>query len=190
MYRLVLWMPKEMPSRWHCNHGVYCGPGRKTSWEEGHGRNGWPGWRFIQPNGRGRDGWMASPTQWMWVWASFRRWWKTGKPSVLQTMGLQSQTQLSNWTELTLGPLFPQIQPTIQQTMWYYSIYYWKMSLYEWNHTVQNHVFQGSPICSFSQIHTPFQILFLRKYLKVLVSHMYSVSPETEESKVQTFLPL
>ena len=35
------------------------------------------------------DGWMASLTQWTWVWASFRRWWRRGKPSVLQSMGLQ-----------------------------------------------------------------------------------------------------
>ena len=27
-------------------------------------------------------------------------WWWTGKPGVLHSMGLQSQTQLSNWTEL------------------------------------------------------------------------------------------
>ena len=25
-------------------------------------------------NDRGWDGWMASPTQWTWVWASFRSW--------------------------------------------------------------------------------------------------------------------
>ena len=29
---------------------------------------------------RGRDGWMVPPTRWSWVWASSRRWWKTGKP--------------------------------------------------------------------------------------------------------------
>ena len=34
-------------------------------------------------------GWMASLTQWTWVWASFRRWWRTGKSGVLQSMGLQ-----------------------------------------------------------------------------------------------------
>ena len=28
-------------------------------------------------------------TQWTWVWASFRRWWRTGKTSVLQSMGSQ-----------------------------------------------------------------------------------------------------
>ena len=38
---------------------------------------------------RGQDGWMASPTQWSWVWASSRRWWRTAKPGMLQSMGLQ-----------------------------------------------------------------------------------------------------
>ena len=38
---------------------------------------------------RGWDGWMASPTQWTWVWANSGRWWRTGKPSVLQSMGSQ-----------------------------------------------------------------------------------------------------
>ena len=40
-------------------------------------------------NNRGWDGWMASPTQWTWVWANSRRWWRTGKPGVLQSMGSQ-----------------------------------------------------------------------------------------------------
>ena len=44
---------------------------------------------------RGWDGWMASPTQWTWVWASFRRWWRTGKPGGLQSMG--SQRVGHNW---------------------------------------------------------------------------------------------
>ena len=41
---------------------------------------------------RGRqrwDGWMASPIQWTWTWANWGRWWGTGKPGVLQSMGLQ-----------------------------------------------------------------------------------------------------
>ena len=38
---------------------------------------------------RGWDGWMASLTQWTWVWANSRRWWGTGKPGVLQSMGSQ-----------------------------------------------------------------------------------------------------
>ena len=42
---------------------------------------------------RGWDGWNASPTQWTWVWASSASWWWTGKPGVLQSMGLQTVRQ-------------------------------------------------------------------------------------------------
>ena len=35
------------------------------------------------------DGWMASSTQWIWVWANSRRWWRTGKPGMLLSMGSQ-----------------------------------------------------------------------------------------------------
>ena len=46
------------------------------------------------------DGWMASPTWWTWVLVGSRSWWWTGNPYVLQSMGLQSETRLCNWTEL------------------------------------------------------------------------------------------
>ena len=36
---------------------------------------------------RGWDGWMASPTQWTWVWVNSRKWWRTGKAGMLQSMG-------------------------------------------------------------------------------------------------------
>ena len=43
--------------------------------------------------------WMASLTQWTWVLASSGSWWWTGKPGVLQSMGLQRVRH--NWaTEL------------------------------------------------------------------------------------------
>ena len=45
-----------------------------------------------------KDGWMVSLTQWTWVGASSRRWWRTGKPGLLQPTRLQSQTLLSDWT--------------------------------------------------------------------------------------------
>ena len=38
---------------------------------------------------RGRGGWIASPTPWIWVWANSGRWWRTGRPGVLQSMGSQ-----------------------------------------------------------------------------------------------------
>ena len=52
---------------------------------------------------RGWDDWMASLTWWTSVWASSRSWWWTGKPGVLQSMGLQRVrhdwvTELK-WTE-------------------------------------------------------------------------------------------
>ena len=50
-------------------------------------------WERLKAGGegddRGWDGCMASLTQWTWVWASSRSWWWTGKPGVLQFMGLQ-----------------------------------------------------------------------------------------------------
>ena len=50
-------------------------------------------WKRLKAGGegddRGWDGWLASLTQWTWVWANSRRWWRTGKPGVLQSMGSQ-----------------------------------------------------------------------------------------------------
>ena len=63
-------------------------------------------WERLKAGGEGDDsgwnGWMSSPTQWTWVWANLQRWWRTGKPGMLQSLGLQSQTRLSNWTAITI----------------------------------------------------------------------------------------
>ena len=52
--------------------------------------------------GCGWDGWMASPTQCTWVWVSSESWWWTGRPGVLQSMGLQrvrhDWVSALNWT--------------------------------------------------------------------------------------------
>ena len=45
--------------------------------------------RAGEGDDRGWNGWMASPTQWTGVWANSRRWWRTGKPGMLQSMRLQ-----------------------------------------------------------------------------------------------------
>ena len=53
---------------------------------------------------RGWDSWMASLTQWTWVWANSVRKWRTGKPGMLQSMGLQGVGH--NWaTEQQLNIL-------------------------------------------------------------------------------------
>ena len=50
-------------------------------------------WERLKVGGegdnRGWDGWMASPTQWTWVWVNSGSWWRTGRPGVLQSTGLQ-----------------------------------------------------------------------------------------------------
>ena len=48
------------------------------------------------------DGWMASPMWWTWIWVGSGSWWWTGKPGMLQSVGLQRvghdwATEL-NWT--------------------------------------------------------------------------------------------
>ena len=76
-----------------------------TSWceELTHWKKPWC-WERLKVGGegddRGWDGWMASSTQWTWVWVNSGSWWWTGRPGVLQSMGLQSwawSTEL-NWT--------------------------------------------------------------------------------------------
>ena len=60
-------------------------------------------WRREEKGMTGWDSWMASPTQWTWVWVNSRSWWWTGRPGMLQFMGLQRvrhdwEIEL-NWTE-------------------------------------------------------------------------------------------
>ena len=64
-------------------------------------------WETLKTGGEGDDrrwdGWMALLTQWTWVWVNSGSWWWTGRPGVLQSMGLQRVrhgwvTEL-NWTD-------------------------------------------------------------------------------------------
>ena len=48
--------------------------------------------RLKATGGAGSSGWdvqIASLTQWIWIWANSGRQWRTGKPGMLQSMGLQ-----------------------------------------------------------------------------------------------------
>ena len=73
-------------------------------------------WERLKAGGerddRGWDGWMASLTLWTGVWVSSGSWWWTGRPGMLQSMGLQRVghdwvTEL-NWTQkvLLLDPFY------------------------------------------------------------------------------------
>ena len=56
---------------------------------EGRRRRGWQRMRWL-------DGIIGSMT---WVWAGSGSWWWTDEPGVLQPLGSQSWTGLSDWTE-------------------------------------------------------------------------------------------
>ena len=76
--------------------GLWCWERLKVGWEG---------------DDRGWDGWMASPTRWTWVWESSGSQWWTGKPGMLQSMGLQIVrhnwvTEL-NWTEVLTMVISP-----------------------------------------------------------------------------------
>ena len=50
----------------------------------------WEGlWAGGEGDDRGWDGWMASLTRWTWVSVNSGSWWCTGRPGMLQFMGLQ-----------------------------------------------------------------------------------------------------
>ena len=72
---------------------------------------------------RGWDGWMASPMQWTWTWANAGKWWRTWRPGVLQSMGLQraghnrATEPLGRWTTLW------RFQVDLKGTQPYISIY-------------------------------------------------------------------
>ena len=88
---------------------VYCLPFWKRPWCWERLKAGREG------DDRGQDGWMASLTQWTWVWANSGRWWRAGKPGMLQSMGLQRVGH--NWaTEQPPPP--PTMCPSAEDIRW------------------------------------------------------------------------
>ena len=96
-----------------------------TWWEElAHLKRPWC-WERLRAGGegdaRGWDGWMASPTQWAWVWVDSESWWWTGRPGMLQFMGLQGvRYDWVNGTELMVI-IFP---------LWFKSPYFKNPAFY------------------------------------------------------------
>ena len=65
-------------------------PPHVKSWLIGKEPDAWRGLGTGEEgDNSGWDGRMASPTQRMWVWVNSGSWWWTGRPGVLQFMGLQ-----------------------------------------------------------------------------------------------------
>ena len=62
-------------------------------------RTRWTMDKMEEKDDRRWHGWKASRTQWTWAWASSRRWWRTGKPGMLQSMESKKSdtTERLNW---------------------------------------------------------------------------------------------
>ena len=87
----------------------------------------WERSRAGQGDDRGWGGWMASSTQWTWVWASLGWWWRTGKPSVLQSM--ESQRVGYDWvTEIIWFKNLP-FQWVKSDFMKMGCVYVWKVQI-------------------------------------------------------------
>ena len=117
-----------------------------------HWKRSWY-WERLKAGGegddRGWDGWMASLNWWTWVLASFRSWWWTGKPGILQSMGSQRvkfdwATKLS-WTEFSQNPSVPftiicsmfwSVQPT---SVISYAYVLGICNFFDWRVNIQSH---------------------------------------------------
>ena len=89
--------------------------------EQTHWKRPWC-WERLKVGGEGDntgwDGCMASPTQWGWVWVNSRSWWGTGRPGVLQSMGLQRvghywATELNKTEEFNIDTILLHKQQTL-----------------------------------------------------------------------------
>ena len=80
-------------------------PPHAKSWLNGKDPDAGRDWGQEEKGTTEDESWMASLTQWTWVWVDSGSWWWTGRPGVLQSMGLQrvDRTEELNWTELLLG---------------------------------------------------------------------------------------
>ena len=87
-------------------------PPHVKSWLIGKDSDAGRDWGQEEKRTTGWDGWMASPTRWTWVWVNSGSWWWTGRPGMLQFMGLQRvghdwATELTDWlTEAELRRSF------------------------------------------------------------------------------------
>ena len=80
---------------WKWNSNTW--PPDTNSWLTGKDPDAGKNWRQKEKGKTGWDSWMASLTQWTRSWANSGRRWGTGKPGVLQSMGMQGWTCLTDW---------------------------------------------------------------------------------------------
>ena len=80
--------------------------------EQTHWKRLWC-WERLKAGREGDDrrwaDWMASPTQWIWVWANSGTWWRTGRPGMLQSMG--SKRVGNDWVTEQQQTIWKDVQP-------------------------------------------------------------------------------
>ena len=79
----------------------------------------WETLKAREENNRGWDGWMASPTQWPWVWANSRRWWRTGKPGVPRVSELDMTEGVNRNNKLISGLMICPTNAELLAEMWF-----------------------------------------------------------------------
>ena len=67
-------------------------------------------WEILKSGGEGddrrQDNWVASLTQWTGVWASSRRWWRTGKPGGCEESDMTEQLN-NKWLFIFIDVITP-----------------------------------------------------------------------------------
>ena len=88
-------------------------------------------WEWLRAEGeegiRGWDGWMASPMQWTWTWANFRRWWGSGTLACCSLWDCK-ELDMSGWLnniKSTIS-LFIFFQATPRLKTWYPKTKMWE----------------------------------------------------------------
>ena len=139
-------------------------------------------WESLRAEGeggdRGWDGWMASPTQWTWVWASSGRWWRTGKPGVLQSIGSQRvdwyikkvPTNIHNTYMCVFSlPIHQSLNLCLHSTFWWL----WIMLLYTWVYRILFETLLSVLLSKYSGVVLLYQvvILYLTSWRTTTVFH-------------------
>ena len=98
---------------------VLCPPDM-SSWLIGEDPDTGKGWR-QKKKGAAEDEWLDSITNSMnIIWATSRRWWRTGKPSMLQCMGLQRVRHDLATEQQLITTQSPEWLKLKQKNIWFY----------------------------------------------------------------------
>ena len=115
---------------------------------------------------RGWDGWMASLIQRTWVWANFRKEWRTGKPSMLQSLRSQKvrHDRATEQQQLPCPGCFAQDVKSLSKELW--------SAAATWDHFQPQSLFYEWPANEFSFVgytrQSGSKICLLLLYLKQL----------------------